>query len=173
MNSFKLPSSDRIFGIAAFMVSIGTFLVYIYEAKLLREQQYASALPYLEMWNSGGEADYRLLLRNNGVGPAFIKGVQVRYRGKVYKMDHVAFSDSVIARADRVPFISTNIVVGRVIPAGHEVELIKVVNSPGAGAKLKRLFGSDSAKIEITYASVYDEKWQLKGHEDAPQKLDD
>ncbi len=173
MTSSKFPNSDRLFGIAAFLISMGTFFVYIYEARLLQKQQYASALPYLEMWNSGGESNYRLLLTNNGVGPAFVQAVRVRYRGKVYKMDHVKFYQTVTKFTERVQFISTNIVPGRVIPAGREIELIKVVDAPGVGAKLKRLFGGQEAQIEIIYTSVYDEKWQLKGPEDAPQKLDD
>jgi hypothetical protein len=174
MNTSKLPSTDRIFGIAAFLISMGTFFIYIYEARLLQKQQYASALPYLEMWNSGGESNYRLLLVNNGVGPAFIQAVQVRYRGKVYKMDHVKFLRFIRQRTDPpLQYISTNIVPGRSIPAGREIELIKVLDAPESGARLKRLFGSEEAQIEIIYTSVYDEKWQLKSQEAAPYKLDD
>jgi hypothetical protein len=129
MNSFKLPNGDRFFGIAAFLISIGTFIIYIYEARLLQKQQYASALPYLELWNSGNQSDYRLILVNNGIGPAFIQEVKIHYAGKEYRMDHGNFYRKVIFPSDTMSFTSTNLVPGRVIPAGQVMELIKVENS--------------------------------------------
>ncbi len=173
MNSSKFANGDRLFGIAAFLISMGTFFVYIYEARLLQKQQYASALPYLEIWNSGGGANYRLLLVNNGIGPAFIKEVQVRYKGKVYKMDHAAFYEKVRDSTDTFDFTHTNLLPGHVIPAGREIELIEIQDSPKGAARLRRLFGSNDAQIEVVYASVYEEKWQLKGLSNPPQKLDD
>jgi hypothetical protein len=174
MNSFNLPNSDRLFGIAAFLISMGTFFVYIYEARLLQKQQYASALPYLELWNSRPSAGiYKLQLINNGVGPAFIKEVKVHYKGKVYKGDHVRFYHTAIPRHERVPFLSSNIPVGRVIPAGRSVDIISLDGPPADAKRVSDLFGEDKAKIEIVYSSVYDETWRLIGLEGTPQKLDE
>jgi hypothetical protein len=180
MNSPKLPSSDRLFGIAAFFISVCTFFVYIYEARLLQKQQYASALPYLEMWNSRPKPGiYKLILVNNGVGPAFIKDVKVHYQGKVYKGDHVHFYQTIIPRNERVSFLNTDIPVGRAIPAGQAIDLILLEGSLADADRVNNLFGdgptkdTDKAKIEITYSSVYDETWRVLGMEGAPQKLDD
>lgn len=174
MNSSILPNSDRLFGIAAFLISIGTFCVYIYEARLLQKQQYASALPYLEMWNSRPTPGiYKLQLVNNGVGPAFIKEVKVHYRGKVYQGDHVRFYHTVIPRHERVRFLSSNVTVGRVIPAGHSVDIISMDSPPTDVQRVYDLFGEDKARIEIVYGSVYEETWRLSGLEGTPEKLDD
>jgi hypothetical protein len=178
MNSSNLPNTDRLFGIAAFLISMGTFFVYIYEARLLQKQQYASALPYLEMWNSKPKQGiYKLVLANNGVGPAFIKDVKVHYRGKVYQGDHVHFYQSVIPRNERVSFMSTNVQVGKVIPAGQTIDIIFLEGSPADADRMNNLFGdgkvsdADKASVEITYSSVYDETWRIR--EGTPQKLDD
>ncbi len=173
MNTSGFPNSDRLFGIAAFLISLGTFSVYIYEARLLQKQQYASALPYLELWNSGSGADYKLLLVNNGIGPAFIQEVKIHYAGKVYAMDHNTFFRKVIAPNDPIRYTSTNLSPGRVIPAGQTMELFSVANAPEVRNKLRRWFEDEQAQIEIVYASVYGEKWQLKGMQDPPRKLDD
>ena len=180
MNSSNLPNSDRLFGIAAFLISMGTFCVYIYEARLLQKQQYASALPYLEMWNSKPDpGTYKLQLVNNGIGPAFIKDVKVHYRGKVYKGDHVRFYQTIIPPNERVSFLNSNIPVGRVIPAGRTIDIIALEGSPANADRVNKLFGdgkakdADKAKIEITYSSVYDETWRVFGMEGTPQKLDD
>lgn len=169
----KSFNSDRLFGVAAFLISMGTFFVYIYEARLLQKQQYASALPYLEMWNSGGPTNYRLILVNNGVGPAFVRDIRVHHRGKVYKMDHVAFYNKVRTPADTSNFTTTNLNPGRVIPAGQEIELLAVTGSPEKVTRFRRLFDGEDAEIEITYASVYEEQWKLRGLKDPPRKLDD
>jgi len=173
MNSSNLPNSDRLFGIAAFLISMGTFCVYIYEARLLQKQQYASALPYLELWTSGGPSRFRLLLVNNGVGPAFVRAVRVYHQGKKYEMDHVAFYKQVRNPADTVQLIASNLVPGRVIPAGREIELLVVEDSPQVVGKFWQLFGGDEAEIEIIYASVYEENWRLRGTNNSPQKLED
>lgn len=173
MNTSGLQNTDRLFGIAAFLISLGTFSVYIYEARLLQKQQYASALPYLELWNSGSNEDYKLLLVNNGIGPAFIQEVKIHYGGKVYAMDHDTFFRRVIAPTDTIQYTSTNLSPGRVIPAGQTMELFSVDNAPEVRNKLRRLFGDEQAQLEIVYASVYEERWRLKGMEDPPRKLDD
>lgn len=108
MNTSNSFNADRLFGIAAFIISIGSFLVYIYEANLIREQseliriqQYASVLPYLELGNSHPQdGDYKFILVNNGLGPAFVREVKVRYQGKVYEGDHVDFHEKVIYSKD-------------------------------------------------------------------------
>lgn len=173
MNSFNLPNSDRLFGIAAFLISMGTFCVYIYEARLLQKQQYASALPYLELSNSGGPSRYRLLLMNNGVGPAFIREIRVYHQGKTYEMDHVGFYKQVRNPTDTVHLIASNVSPGRVIPAGREIELFVVEDSPKVVAKFWQLFGGEDAEIEIIYTSVYEERWRLKGMQGPPERLDD
>lgn len=178
MNTAKFPSADRLFGIAAFLISMGTFFIYIYEARLMQKQQYASALPYLEMWNSKPKpGSYKLVLANNGVGPAFIKDVKVHYRGNVYQGDHVRFYQTVIPPNERVQYQGTNVPVGKVIPAGQTIDIIFLEGSPADADRMNNLFGdgkvsdTDKASIEITYRSVYDETWRIR--EGTPQKLDD
>jgi TorA maturation chaperone TorD len=40
-------------------------------------------------------------------------------------------------------------------------------------SNFQRLFGGEDAEIEITYASVYEEQWKLRGLKNPPQKFDD
>ncbi len=174
MNSSKSFNLDRLFGVAAFFISIATFVVYIYEANLIRTQQYASVLPYLEMWNNRPNDDtYKLILANNGIGPAFIKEVRVSYEGKHYEGDHVDFHYHVMYPKDTTfRFITTNMRPGRVIPAGQQIELIVIEKDPEVSQKAYGLYGKQAANIEIVYASVYDEKWKMEGMGNQPEKLD-
>jgi TorA maturation chaperone TorD len=60
-----------------------------------------------------------------------------------------------------------------VIPAGREIELFIVKGARENASNFQRLFGGEDAEIEITYASVYEEQWKLRGLKNPPQKLDD
>lgn len=174
MTTSKSFNFDRLFGVAAFFISIATFVVYIYEANLIRTQQYASVLPYLEMWNSRPtEGTYKLIIVNNGIGPAFVKEVQIVYQGKTYEGDHVDFHYKAIYPKDSsIHFISTNMRPGRVIPAGQQIELISIENDPASAKKAYEIYGGENANFKIVYASVYDEKWKMTGMQGPPQKLD-
>ncbi len=181
MNTSTSFNVDRLFGISAFIISMGTFIVYIYEANLIREQsklariqQYASVMPYLEIWNMHPkDGDYKLILVNNGIGPAFVKEVRVRYKGKMYEGDHVDFHYQHIYPTDSLfKFTSSNIRPGRVIPAGQAIDLIAIENNLINDKKAWQLYGNQEAQLELVYASVYDEKWKVVGMSGRPQKLD-
>ncbi len=161
-------SGDKLIGISALLVSIASVSVIFYQTHLMQKQQYASALPYLELWNNGGsDAEYRLSLINNGIGPAFIKEVRVIYKGKMYEGDQTEFLYKVIFPQDTSflqDYSYSNLYNGRMIPAGKEFSLLHIQNSEIQASKYRKLFGNqDSAKLEIIYSSVYDEKWKLTG----------
>ena len=65
------------------MVGVGSLFVAAYQTHLMRQAPNASALPYLMIsLNAANEAGVYLTLRNGGVGPALIDGVQVRYQSR-------------------------------------------------------------------------------------------
>lgn len=170
----KFWDADKFLSISAMLISVGTFATFIYQTNLIQKQQYASVLPYLEIWNSSPEPNkYKLILVNNGIGPAFIQEIMIHYNGKVYKYDPSVFYGAVLYEKDSADFISSNIFKGQVIPAGERVEMVVVNNSEKDAQKLRQVFGNQTARIEIVYASVYEEKWRILGMGGAPVKLDE
>ncbi|MCU0353564.1 MAG: hypothetical protein MUD08_07490 [Cytophagales bacterium] len=174
-------NADRLIGISAFIISLGTFAIYIYEASLMRQQaeltrkqQFASVLPYLMTGISyPGKGSFKLVLVNKGLGPAFVKEIRLIYDGKKYEGDPHGFYVRFIQPKDTsFGFMYTNVTPGRVIPAGEMIELIAIQDDPHSQQKAGEWFGSQKAKLEIVYASVYDEKWKLTGFEGQPQKLE-
>ena len=68
---------------AAIFISLLSVIAVIYhsylareENKLMRIQQSATVLPYLDHWYSNVGSEYRFVLENKGLGPAFITDVQ-------------------------------------------------------------------------------------------------
>jgi hypothetical protein len=179
----KFWNAEKLLGVSALLVSVASVLAIFYQTHLMQKQQYASVLPYLELWNTGGGDNYRLLLINNGTGPAFVKDVKVHYQGKIYAMDHHNFwyqqmylPDSVKWEAllakdsTRKSYFYGNLYRGRVIKSGEEFALFTITNSPEMVQALGGMFGNNTARLEVTYTSIYDEEWRLKGTGSVPIK---
>ena len=165
----KKWTSDRWLSIVAIIASMGTLFTIVYQTNLSRKQQYASVLPYLEIWNSNSADSYRLILVNNGIGPAFIENVSIVYKDSTYEMDPARFLEQVILLEDTIRYVShSNIRKGRLIPAGTEVKLLQIQDDKENADKLRLWFnGSNSIRAEvpeivIEYSSVYGERWKIQ-----------
>ena len=175
----KAWSSDRWLSLLAIIASLGTLFTVVYQTDLIRKQQYASVLPYLELWNSSQSDSYRLILVNNGIGPAFLEDVSIVYRDSVYRMDPANFLYSEILKTDTIRNVTySNIQKGRLIPPGTRIELLSVVGHTENSDRLWSWFSGDDPdrkelpEIEITYSSVYGERWKVaKYGTDQPEKL--
>jgi hypothetical protein len=106
---------------------------------------------------------YAFVVTNNGIGPAFIKSIKINYKGKEFEMDPASFIYKEFFPKDTsLNFIYSNIPPGKVIPAGAVIDMLTVEGSVKNAKKLRDLFGSgDEALLVITYASVYDETWEV------------
>ncbi|MFK7952828.1 MAG: hypothetical protein AB8B73_08270 [Ekhidna sp.] len=163
----KKWSSDRWLSLVAIIASMGTLFTVVYQTNLIRKQQYASVLPYLEMWNSSNQDSYRLVLANNGIGPAFVEDVKIHFEDSTYQMDPAIFLREVISKEDTINRVRhSNISRGRLIPAGKQINLIEVENDSVNAGKLWYWFSAnngalkDGPEVEIVYRSIYEERWQ-------------
>ncbi|MBC8112570.1 MAG: hypothetical protein H7Y04_16075 [Verrucomicrobia bacterium] len=174
MAKIKFWNADKIVSFSAFFISLGTFSIYLYQTHLIQKQQFASALPYLEIWNSyPNNSEYRLMLVNNGIGPAFIEEIKIIYKNKAYSYDPVTFYKEEYLKQnkrDTIRFISSNVFKGMVIPANGKLNMIEILNSEKYVNRAQNLFGNETAKVEIIYKSVYDEKWRVSGMGNPPEK---
>ncbi len=169
----KFWSSDKILGLSAILISLGMFASIVYQNKLIQKQQNASVLPYLEIWNSSNLKHYKLLLVNNGIGPAFIRKVRIIYEEKTYELDpYNFFADHIRLRDTITDVFYSNVPLGRLIPAGQTIEMIGVEDSEENASKLREWFSDDSVvKVEIEFESVYGDRWLASGHGTEPKPM--
>lgn len=180
----KFWNSEKIISLSAFVVSIATLLALMYQIRLsgeqnelVRKEQYASVLPYLEIWpSSRSSTHFSLSIVNNGIGPAFINEVKVVYKGQEYEGDPNTFYYSKIVEIDTILFGYGSVGKGHVLRAGEERSLIETNVSRADADKLKYWFGrptadGERAKVEITYSSVYGERWVTRGIATIPEPL--
>lgn len=165
----KKWNSDNWISFAAIVASLGTLFTVVYQTNLYRKQQYASVLPYLEIWNSNSDDSYRLILINNGIGPAFIEEVNIIYQDSSYSMDPANFLEQVIILEDTIRYVGhSNIRKGRLVPAGNSINLLQIMDNKENADKLRSWFNGSNAvrkevpEIEIVYSSVYGEKWKIQ-----------
>ena len=183
-------STDRIVSVSAMVVGVGSLFVIVYQTHLMRQAQSAAALPYLMLGLQSNNEGAFLTLRNTGLGPALIESVRIRHQGKTYDEDPYEFFIRI--RPDRnIPALSVDrIAVGRLIPAGEGLmalgmngdergrmltdllnlfELVEVPRSWLTNSGIP-LDATKRAVIEITYASVYGDRWRITSDRLVPER---
>lgn len=179
MNKKPFWNTDRLLGVCAMIVSFGTFSMYIYQTHLIRVQQHASVWPNLEIGPSihitEKEGSYTINLENSGVGPAIIEEASIVYKGEKHKASFWYFFQNNYTPTDpRYSNItSSDLYAGRVIQAGKNITLLNTKDLKTAKDFLD-IFSSKVPKvtIEITYRSIYNERWKIEGGFSVPQKIE-
>jgi hypothetical protein len=151
---------DRVISFGALIISFATVILLVYEIRLSRKAQYASVMPYLHIVNfEMNRPGYRIVLLNDGLGPAFIESVKVIYYGKEYLGDLQDFLLASKIRMDSIKFTYTNVSEGRIIPAGAQFAMIAADGDLANSLRLLKIFNPEKMEIITVYKSVFDERW--------------
>ena len=171
-------TADRLLSVAAIVISVGSLFTIAYQAHLTRQAQRASMMPSVHINTT-----------NNGVGPALIEDVRILHEGQDIEMDPYDFYLDV--RGTSGMALSVNeLIPGRLIPAGGRVQMLGVEDPASLGGFLGELLqmfevaevprswyaevnalGSPKAVIQITYSSVYGERWRIRSDALVPEEL--
>jgi hypothetical protein len=150
-------NADRVVSLSAMIVGLGSLFIIVYQTALLREQQTASALPYLMIGLQSNPDRSYVFTRNTGVGPALIEDVVLHYRGQEIRQDPYDFYLAVRPEGSGDHGLSVDkLIPGRLVPAG---EWVMMLGSEGANAR------------EVTYQSVYGERWRVTSDSVVPKPL--
>jgi hypothetical protein len=183
-------TTDRVVSLSAMVVGVGSLFVIVYQTHLMRQAQSASALPYLMIGVQANTEGSYLTLRNTGLGPALIEHVRIRYQGRTFEEDPYDFF--IRMRPDRniAPLSVDRIAVGRLIPTGERLMALGMDGEERKNmlADLLKLFelaevprswlannghpldATNRAVIEITYTSVYGDRWRITSDRLVPER---
>ncbi len=169
-------NSDKMLSISAFLISLMTLGVFVYQTRLMRQQQHLSVLPYLSVsFRAMSSPDFNVVLANEGIGPAFVESVKIKYEGKTYDMDLPKFLANHVPAMDTVKnYFFSNVYPGRMIPAGEDIEVLSANNSMKTANDLEKVLAELSENgldYEIIYRSVYNDRWKLTGENSIPKEL--
>ena len=162
---------DIIISVCAMLVSMGTFATFLYQTKIIQEDSKASVYPHLEINRSstiGENGEFTFYVRNVGIGPAFLKSMEIKYKGKIYKSRDfqeaslpIMFLRTILPYgSSNFPNLGTGSQIPLVIPAG-ESERFLHANNPNKDAKLLTEI-IDEAQIKVCYSSVYKDYWTVE-----------
>jgi hypothetical protein len=160
---------DRALSIAAGVAAVTAVAVALYQTALSREQQRASAWPYVTQANSFVPgAPYRRLVSNEGVGPARIRQFQILVDGRAVASWEEAVRT--LAGESEPALVYSTFGRGSVVPAGAERTLVSVPAGPRAGA----VWTAAQTRLMtiVCYCSVYDECWRADSRTDEPHRVE-
>ena len=178
--------SAVVVGVAALVVAVDQSNIARQQAELMEKTVQASVWPMVQ-FDFEGKQDIRnaratLSLRNSGVGPAIIKGIQIsKDDAPVGSIDNYIERRLDVTQGMRFDLDTTR-GTGRVLSAGETVALgeahweLVVGQIPsgmrnGIDAYFDELGNVDGA---ICYCSVLDECWVNRSSDDAnPERVDD
>src|SRR3954470_16675399 len=147
---------DRWLSVAAAIGAVCAVAIAVYQAALAREQQRASAWPYLAQSNSyiAGQP-YTRQLENQGIGPARVRSFQVLVDGKPTR----SWNDVVRALISQPDsgLVYSSFGRGSVVPPGATRVLLRL--PPGNQARLFWQAAQTRLETLVCYCSVYDECW--------------
>jgi hypothetical protein len=149
-------NTDRILSVSAILIGLMTLIVYFIQTRLIIDQQHAGVWPCIEISgtnfgdSTGIKEDFKINVTNKGIGPALIKKVEVKYKGKVYKEFCNVFE---VATASNN--YSKSSLEGRTMASNETVNPIQISLSK-EGHKFAQLFyNHDSIQTKVYYQSVY------------------
>jgi len=169
----KYWNSNKIVSSSAILISLMTLFILVYQTKIIQQEQRMSVLPYLSLSNyNTGTPNYKYVLKNDGIGPAFIEKVEITYDGKTYDSDLSIFLEKNFPEMKDIDSVfHSNISPGRLIPAGEAISIFEVHNSLSSSKRLYELLHRHNIGIKITYKSAYNEKWFITKKTDFPKKI--
>ncbi len=169
-------TTDKIMSTSALFISVISLIALLYQSYLAREeneliqkQQSASVLPHLSIWYNDSFDEFKYVIGNKGVGPAFIKEVNI-VLDSIHKFDNsVDFFKHLFKTTkslDTIPHSYSTFKPGIVLPANETIEIITI-----KGRKEIMLFQQALAKYDfefsIVYQDVYGTQWFLSNKNDS------
>ena len=147
-------NTDRILSVSAILIGLMTLIVYFIQTRLIIDQQHAGVWPCIEITgtNYGGKFQqvFKVNITNKGIGPALIKKVVIKYKGKTYR----EFSN-VYDVAFKSGNYEMSSLEGRTMASNETVNPINIPISK-EGYRFSRMFyNHDSIQTKVYYQSVY------------------
>lgn len=181
-------NADQIVSITAIIVSIGTLFMIIYQTNLVRREQKASVMPYLNIGISLNDSYQAIHISNKGLGPAMIESVQLIVNDSIINTEPYDYAQQILAdKFDSLQVNEANVVYkGRLIAPNEGITILSHLTKGkyhdfilknflfSFDILYKDIENTDNyAIVKITYSSVYGEKWSIRSDESIPKSLND
>lgn len=173
-----LMASHFLIGAPAMLISVGVAYFTFVQAEATKKMQQADAWPFLSYgtsnsgFNEKGERMISLNLANNGVGPALLGAVEVRYQGRPVRDARDLLTRCCGLQANSRLNLSTSPSSGIVARPGESIKFMQVAEIP-ENKELWKRFETERWKLQVRscYCSIFDECWTIDGAQAKPQPV--
>jgi hypothetical protein len=156
---------DRWLSLSAGVGAICAVAISLYQAALAREQQRASAWPYLAQSNSHvTNQPYTRQVENEGVGPARVRSFEVLVDGQPVPTWGAAVR--VLTGTPDSGAVYSSLGRGSVLPPGSSRTLLRL--PPGDQARVFWKAAQTRLETVICYCSIYEECWRADTRVEEP-----
>lgn len=158
-----VAAANAVLAVPALVISVGVAYFAFVQAEATDKMQVASVWPRVTYATSNQDGDgterITLSLVNKGVGPALIRGMEIRYRGKAYT-GFRQLIDACCARPDDRLSLGIGSINGEVLRPGEEM-MFALMEPDGTPPAAYRRFATERGElaVRICYCSVFDDCW--------------
>lgn len=166
-----------VVGLPALLISLvvayGTFV----QARATQRMQQAAAWPFIayDTSNYTAEGKHRisLVLTNNGVGPALLGPMEVRYRGRAMRSPTELLTLCCGYKKGDDLQLGTTPATRVALRPGEQAEFFNIADVP-ANARLIARLERERWKFSVRscYCSIFEECWTIAGIQAKPQPVD-
>lgn len=165
-----------LIGLPALIASLALAYFAFVQADATQKMQTGGVMPFVTFGTSNGDEqgnqDIALSLTNNGVGPAILGPIEIRYEGKPITTPLDLLEKCCTDREPRGLRFSTSPSTGIAVRPGETVEFISFPRTPTTETVWQALNKERwKLKVRACYCSIYNDCWVTEGMQGLPRRV--
>jgi hypothetical protein len=163
-------------GVPALLISLIVAYGTYEQARATQRMQQAAAWPFVAYratnYTAAGEHIVGFSLANNGLGPALLGPVEMRYRGHPVRSAVELLARCCGYRAGGTMQLRSTPVVGAALRPGESIDVMGLPDVPANAALFARLEAERrQVSVRACYCSIFDDCWTVDGPQAKPQEV--
>lgn len=166
-----------VVGMPTLIVSLALAYFAFVQADATKKMQTGGAMPFVTFGTSNSDdathaKEISLSLSNNGVGPAILGPIEIRYQGKAATNPPELLRMCCERAYSKGVSLTTSPSTGVAIRPGEDLRFLRLPDS-GENAKLWAVFNNERWKLKVRacYCSIFGDCWVTEGMQGVPKPV--
>lgn len=165
-----------LIGLPALIASLALAWFAFVQADATQKMQTGGVMPFVTFGTSNGDEegnqDIALTLTNNGVGPAILGPIEIRYEGKPIGTPLELLRTCCTQAEPRALRFSTSPSTGIAVRPGETIEFVSFPRSP-ASEQVWQALNKERWKLKVRscYCSIFNDCWITEGMQGLPKAV--